>query len=57
MGSTQQSQAVVEMVLVGSFKQLERWTHREWKLLETFFISATSRFLGEKVDEGYLRTM
>lgn len=57
MGSTQQSQAVVEMVLVGSFKQLERWTHREWKLLGTFFISATVDVWGGKVDEGYLRTV
>lgn len=29
MGSTQQGQAVVEMVLVGGFKQLERQTHRD----------------------------
>lgn len=28
MGSTQQGQAVVEMVLVGSFKELERQTER-----------------------------
>lgn len=29
MGSTQQGQAVVEMVLVGGFKKLKRHTHTE----------------------------
>lgn len=36
MGRTQQGQAVVEMVLVGSFKELERQTHRD--LSENTFI-------------------
>lgn len=34
MGSTQQGQAVVEMVLVGSLKELERQTHTETGLSE-----------------------
>lgn len=34
MGSTQQGQAVVEMVLVGGFKKLKRHTHTHTELSE-----------------------
>lgn len=53
MGSTQQGQAVVEMVLVGSLKELERQTHTETGLSEkkqkTYF-SVNQRFSGKSLE-------
>lgn len=57
MGSTQQGQAVVEMVLVGSLKELERQTHTETGLSEkkkNLLFSVNLRFSG-KVWRGHRR--
>lgn len=50
VGSTQQGQAVVEMVLVGSFKKLEMQTHRE-RAFRKFLpspIKSPQRFPGKR---------
>lgn len=58
MGSTQQGQAVVEMVLVGSFKKLERQTHRDQTFRKILQFSETLIFWAknpQKPQQGLLK--